>query len=85
MPKWECRDINSCLHCPYPDCIRSVSFRYPPKKKIIKVTELATGICREFDTIVGAGRGMNISYSTIQKMVQYGKTYNGYIAKRVEA
>ena len=83
MTKWKCLDINSCLNCPYPDCIRSVSVRYPPKKKMIRVTELATGICREFDTITGAGRTLHIAKSTMQYMVKYGNAHNGYIAKRV--
>lgn len=85
MSEWKCLDINSCLNCPYPDCIRSVNFRYPPKKKIIRVTELATGICREFDTIVGAGRALHIANSTMQNMVKRGHAHNGYIAKRIEA
>lgn len=81
--EWECRNINSCLNCPYHDCIQPLRFRYPPKKKIIKVTELATGICREFDTITGAGKVLHIAKSTMQYMVKYGNAHNGYIAKRV--
>lgn len=84
MSEWKCLDINSCLNCPYPDCIQSTGFKYPPKKRIIKVTELETGICREFDTIVGAGRALHIATSTMQKMVKYGQAHNGYIVKRVE-
>lgn len=84
MSKWKCLDINSCLNCPYPDCIQGTQFQYPPKKRIIKVTELATGICREFDTIRGAGREMHISTATMQNMVKRGHAHNGYVAKRVE-
>ena len=86
MSKWKCLDINSCLNCPYHDCIQPTNFRYPPKKKIIKVkvTELATGICREFDTITGVGRALHIAKSTMTYMVRYGNAHNGYIAKRVE-
>ena len=83
MSKWQCLDINSCLNCPYPDCIQGTQFQYPPKKRIIKVTELATGICWEFDTIVGAGKALHIARSTMQNMVKYGQAHNGYIAKRV--
>ena len=84
MSEWKCLGINSCLNCPYPDCIQSTGFKYPPKKRIIKVTELATGICREFDTITGAAKALHIAHGTMQDMVKYGQAHNGYIVKRVE-
>ena len=84
MSEWQCLDINSCLNCPYPDCIQGTQFQYPPKKKIIKVTELATGICQEFKTITGAAKALHIAHGTMQEMVKYGQAHNGYIVKRVE-
>ena len=83
MSEWQCLDINSCLNCPYPDCIQGTQFQYPPKKRIIKVTELATGICREFDTIRSVNRALHIANSTILNMIRFGHAHNGYVAKRV--
>ena len=99
MAEWECRDINSCLNCPYPDCIRPTSFDYPPrnvdingrprkkrggKSRIpVDVVDVNTGSCQRFGSLTAAAAFVGISFDRARYSMKTGKSYRGYVIRRV--
>lgn len=88
--EWECRDINSCLHCPFPDCIQPFEFKYPSeRKRIIYKTRVEamntkTGEYIFFKSVKDAARGIGVTYDKVRSRVDKDIDCNGYILRKVK-
>ena len=87
--EWECRDIDSCLHCPFPDCIQPFEFKYPSeRKRIIYKTRVEamntkTGEYIYFKSVKDAARGIGVTYDKVRSRVDKNIDCNFFIVSNV--
>ena len=90
MSKWQCLDIDSCLHCPFPDCIQPFEFKYPSERKRItyktrvEAMNIETGECIYFKSVRDTARGIGTTYDKVRFRVDKGIDCNGYIVRKVK-
>ena len=88
--EWECRNIDSCLHCPFPDCIQPFEFKYPSeRKRIIYKTRVEamntkTGEYIYFKSVKDAARGIGVTYDKVRSRVDKDIDYKGYSDRKVK-
>ena len=88
--EWECRDINSCLHCPFPDCIQPIEFKYPAKRKRVtyktrvEAVNIETGESLYFKSVKAAARGLNVTYERMRSRMAKGVDCNGWNVRKVK-
>ena len=88
--EWECRNIDSCLHCPFPDCIQPFEFKYPSERKRIiyktrvEAMNIKTGEYIYFKSVKDAARGIGVTYDKVRSRVDKDIVCNGYIVRKVK-
>ena len=73
--EWECRNIDSCLHCPFPDCIQPFEFKYPSERKhiIYKTRVEAMNIKTGAENNLGMGKKCMCDYCAVHDFEWHSK------------